>query len=288
LGARLSPSRFTTEIPEFRILLQNQPARNTIAPGEYIKLNETAPAYTSQMNPPRPARLREPATIPNGSAITRPRITAIVPAYNEAGRIGAVVQVLSQVNRLTEIVVVDDCSFDDTAAEAEAAAGGDSRLVVLKLPRNLGKGGAVFAAWQHTRAPFLVMIDADLINLKPHHIQNLIAPVIEGRADMSIGVFKHGVWRTDAAHALTPWLSGQRCFRSGLLSLVSRPAAEGYGLETALTLASRKYGFRVQKIALDGVTHPLGEIPRGGYHGWKVKGIMLAQIVRAWWLYRNS
>jgi polyisoprenyl-phosphate glycosyltransferase len=217
------------------------------------------------------------------TAATVPRVTAVVPAYNEAGRIGAVVKVLCKVKRLSEIVVVDDGSQDDTASEAFDAAAGDYRLVVLQPQKNLGKGGAVFIGWQHTRSPFLVMLDADLIHLKPEHVDALMDPVLTNQADMSLGLFKHGYWRSDISHSLTPWLSGQRCRRTSLLSQVTRGAAEGYGLETALTVAAQQGKWRVRKVPLEGVLHPLGELQRGGYHGWGMKARMYAQIVQAWW-----
>jgi hypothetical protein len=195
-----------------------------------------------------------------------------------------VVTAACQTSELTEIIIVDDGSSDATAAEARQAAAGDPRLRVLKHPTNRGKGEAVFTGWRATRAPFLVLLDADLIHLQPDHIRELIRPVLARQADMTIGVFHQGgQWRADAAHRLTPWLSGQRGLRASLLRQLSPAAAAGYGLETALTVVAQREAWRQVKVPLPGVTHPLGEIPRGGWHGPLSKVQMFAHVVRAWW-----
>lgn len=215
---------------------------------------------------------------------SHPRVAAIVPAYNEAGRIGRVLAVLSKVERISEIIVVDDGSGDATEAEAARFAREDRRFRVLRHSRNLGKGQALYTAFAATAAPVLLMLDADLMNLNSEHISGLIVPVLSRQADMTLGLFKHGYWRTDMAHRLTPWLSGQRCFRAEILQDLSESAAAGYGFETALSLAARQQGWRCQEVPLVGVTHPPGDIPRGGWRGPATKIRMFAHIGRAWFL----
>ena len=61
----------------------------------------------------------------------------VIPAYNESTSITAVVQQVRAALPETAIVVVDDCSQDDTASQAGAAG-----AVVLRLPVNLGDGAA--------------------------------------------------------------------------------------------------------------------------------------------------
>lgn len=209
-------------------------------------------------------------------------VAAVVPAYNEAGRIGKVLDVLCRVECLSEIIVVDDGSNDATSEEAYRASWQDGRLRVVKLPKNRGKGSAVLTGWQESHAPYLLLLDADLINLNAAHVLELIEPVISGQADMSLGLFKKGDWRSDVSHRLTPWLSGQRCLRAELLEYISRSAAEGYGFETALTVAARQRRWRQVRVSLVGVKHPLGNRPRGGYHGLLNRLKMYARILRAW------
>ena len=213
-----------------------------------------------------------------------PNLAAILPAFNEAGRVGNVIRVLCQVDLLDEIIVVDDGSVDGTGPEALDAAAGDVRFSLLRHASNQGKGQAIVSGWQATRAANLLFLDADLINLEIGHITALVEPVLDGWADMTVGLFRQGYWRTDLAHRLTPWLSGQRCLRAGLLSSLSMVAAAGYGFETALSLAARKHGWRSEDVYLWGVSHLPGDVANG-WRGPLNKARMYSHILRAWLIF---
>ncbi len=209
---------------------------------------------------------------------------AIVPTFNEAGKVGRVLNVLKEVECLGEIIVVDDGSTDGTLQEITALAEEDTRIRVLCHVRNMGKGESIFSGWRASQADHLLLLDADLFGLKPAHVQDLIQPVLEGKADMTIGQFKGGTWRSDFSHFLTPWLSGQRCLRAELLALVSRQAASGYGFETALTVASRQNGWRCLRVPMHGVWHIPSESRRGLLTGLRTRSRMYGQILHAWYL----
>ena len=213
------------------------------------------------------------------------RLVALVPALNEAGRIGRVLEVLRQVNCIDEIVVIDDGSVDGMLAEVRQAAQSDPRLSIICNETNLGKGQSLFQAWRALAAGagagYILMLDADLINLTPQHVLDLVQPVLDGACDMTMGLFKGGAWRTDASHWITPWLTGQRCLRAGLFDLISENAARGYGFETALTVAARRQGWTIRKVVLRGVSHPPNENHRGFWRGVYNRARMYVQIVRA-------
>jgi hypothetical protein len=210
-----------------------------------------------------------------------PRLAAIVPALNEAGRIGKVLEVLRQVTRFDEIIVIDDGSVDHMLEEVQQAARLDPRLQIIRNETNLGKGQSLFKAWHSARADYILMLDADLINLTPRHVLDLLQPVLHGQCDMTMGLFKGGNWRTDLSHWTTPWLTGQRCLRADLFAFISENAAQGYGFETALTVAARQRGWAVRKVFLRGVSHPPNEGHRGFWLGVFNRARMYAQIVRA-------
>ena len=65
------------------------------------------------------------------------RLVAVVPAWNEAGAIGGVVDDIRAFDPAIDVVVVDDASTDDTADVARAHG-----AIVLALPFNVGIGGA--------------------------------------------------------------------------------------------------------------------------------------------------
>ena len=210
-------------------------------------------------------------------------ISAIIPVYNEAGKIGRVLDVLRQVDRLREIIVVDDGSTDLSAEEIQFAAQSDPRIQLVTNPVNQGKGQAIFLGWQATESRCLLLLDGDLFGLKPQHILDLINPVLEGHADMAVGQFKKGRWASDIAHWFTPWMSGQRSLRADLRRQVSSKAAAGYGFETALTMAARQYEWRCVRVFLTGVWHLPGESRRGFWKGLKNRARMYRQISSAWY-----
>lgn len=226
----------------------------------------------------------KPTTSPLQALTSNLNVHAIIPTYNESGKIGRVLSVLKEIDILGEIIVVDDGSTDGTLQEVTQLAEEDSRIRILCHVRNLGKGEAIFTGWHASRAPYLLLLDADLFGLKPAHIQDLIQPVLDGRADMTIGQFKGGIWRSDFSHWLTPWLSGQRCLRSELLAKISYRAAAGYGFETALTVAARQHEWRCLRVPLRGVWHIPSESRRGLFRGLLTRARMYGQIILAWYL----
>jgi len=217
-----------------------------------------------------------------------PRLCVILPAYNESEGMGGVLAVLRQVPELSEIIVVDDGSQDDTAQITRHSAIQDPRIRLMQQPVNQGKGQAIFIGAAATRAPVLLLLDADLMDLKPQHIKDLVEPVLSGRADMSLGLFRSGHIITDLSHWATPWLSGQRCLKTDLLHNIDIQAAAGYGFETALTISSHQEHARIQVVFLTGVWHPPSEFHRGFLKGVVQRARMYSHIFRAWRMAKRS
>jgi glycosyltransferase involved in cell wall biosynthesis len=139
-------------------------------------------------DPPRKADTEQVAA-PAFSSARDPRLTglrrvAIVPALNEADTVGSVVAEIRSVDADCEVVVVDDGSRDDTAERAlEAGA------KVLRLPLNLGIGGAMQAGYVFALEEgfdIAVQVDGDGQH-DPRELTRLLEPILEGRADMVIG-----------------------------------------------------------------------------------------------------
>jgi glycosyltransferase involved in cell wall biosynthesis len=113
-----------------------------------VRLGDTSTAVTESGTPPSP-RAR-PSDL---------RRLAIVPAYNEEASVGAVIDEIKTVAPGFEIVVVDDGSSDRTAAVAE-----EHGAVVLRLPYNVGIGGAVQTGHQYAAErgfDLAIQIDGD-------------------------------------------------------------------------------------------------------------------------------
>ena len=109
---------------------------------------------------------------------------AVVPARNEEGAIGRVIEELKAFDPGLDVVVIDDGSTDATAERAAAAG-----AAVVRLPYNLGIGGAVQTGFKFALArgyEIVVRLDGDGQH-DPQEIPNLLAPLERGEADVVVG-----------------------------------------------------------------------------------------------------
>ena len=114
----------------------------------------------------------------------RVRRLAIVPAFNEAACVGRVIEEIRAADGEMEIVVVDDGSTDGTAAVARAQG-----AHVVRLPFNLGIGGAVQTGYRYALKhgfDLAVQVDGDGQH-DAGEIAALVAPVLAGKADLAVG-----------------------------------------------------------------------------------------------------
>jgi len=196
-------------------------------------------------------------------------VLALVPAKDEAERVGATVRALRQLPEVAEVLVVSDGSTDATADRAlEAGAH------CLDLPRTLGKGGALNAglaalmgrvAERLSPEPAaLLLADADLAETAAR-LDRLLGPVLTGEADLAIadlpaqrgaggfgvamGLARRGMARATGRTMAEP-LSGQRAVRwEALPALI--PFAPGFGVEVAMTIDALRAGLRVVEVEVD-------------------------------------
>jgi glycosyltransferase involved in cell wall biosynthesis len=113
------------------------------------------------------------------------KLSIVVPVFNEEATI---LQVLARLQCLplpTEIIVVDDCSTDNTRqllADVEASAD----IQVIHKPCNEGKGAALRTGFRHASGNVVVVQDADL-EYDPRDIPALLKPLVEDQADVVYG-----------------------------------------------------------------------------------------------------
>jgi glycosyltransferase involved in cell wall biosynthesis len=199
--------------------------------------------------------------------------TVLIPAYNEEATIASVVRVAKEAG--FPVVVADDGSKDRTAEEA-ARAGAE----VVRLERNRGKGGAIAEGLKRVKTPLVLLLDADLLGLRPEHLRTLLLPVARGEAEMSVGVFRGGRLSTDLAMRLTPFLSGQRALRAEDLRGLPGLEAARYDLELLLTQHAKAQGWRVRYLPLKGVSQVMKEEKRGFLKGFLHRLRMYGEILR--------
>ncbi|HEY6149930.1 MAG TPA: glycosyltransferase family 2 protein [Gaiellaceae bacterium] len=112
------------------------------------------------------------------------RLLVIVPALNEEHSLANVIAEIRSVDPRFEIVVVDDGSADGTSRVASAAG-----AIVVKLPYNIGIGGAVQTGYKYALErgfDIAVQVDGDGQH-DPREIPRLLEPLLDGRADMVVG-----------------------------------------------------------------------------------------------------
>ena len=153
-------------------------------------------------------------------------VTALVPAYNEAPRIGRVLETLATSPGFKEIIVADDGSDDGTEEVAAKWA------TVLRTSHK-GKGEALSLGVSAARGECLFFCDADIIGLTHVHIDAILSPVLSGQKEMSVGVraekMRRFLW-----WEWTPLLDGQRAVTRALWERVPAEYKRGHRMDLVL------------------------------------------------------
>jgi glucosyl-3-phosphoglycerate synthase len=210
-------------------------------------------------------------------------VCVLLPAYNEANRIGATVHALRSRRAVDTIIVVDDGSTDDTTARAREA-GAD----VVLTQQNGGKGSALTAAFRAApaEAEIFLLLDSDLGPSAAECVK-LLPPLWNNSAEMTIGTLppdpefaasgrrggaglvvrlaRWGIARRTGQVFRQP-LSGQRAVRRAVLEAVNGKFAPGFGVEVGLTVAALTHGFRVVEVETEFRHHVTGSDWRGLCH----------------------
>jgi len=202
-------------------------------------------------------------------------VTVIIPAFNEERYLGGVLGPLTEIEEITQIVVVSDGSTDNTIAVAA-----EYGVEVVALAENIGKGGAMAEGLKRADAEIVLFLDADLIGLNQQHVQQMIQPVIQGEADMTIGIFEGGRLATDMAQVIAPFLSGQRCLKKHWAEQIRNLEKTGFGVEAALTQFAQDNNLVVQEVTLADMSHVMKEEKLGLVRGFAYRMKMYWEIAK--------
>jgi glycosyltransferase involved in cell wall biosynthesis len=214
------------------------------------------------------------------------RVSVIIPTRNEALSIGRVLADLP-VDLVTEVIVVDSNSSDDTR---EIAARMGAR--VITEPRR-GYGRACLTGIAAASAPdVIVFLDGDYSD-RPAELPLLLAPIAEGRADITLGSRLAGPrtpgalpWHSAFGNRLAAFLIslrfGQRItdlgpFRAARADVIRALALEEdtYGWAVEIILKGAVQGFRIVEV-------PVSYHPRIGKS--KISGTLTGTIGAAWFI----
>ena len=110
-------------------------------------------------------------------------VTVIIPCYNNTGTIEAAVQSAIGQTVPVQVIVIDDCSSDDSAQKARNVAPGDPRLVVLVQDRNQGPSAARNRAIANAGTKWVAILDAD-DRMHPDRLRRLIEQAESDNLDL--------------------------------------------------------------------------------------------------------
>ena len=191
------------------------------------------------------------------------KVIALIPAYNEADKIAQTVEAVLAIPHVTQVLVIDDGSRDNTSGIAQRAGAS-----VIRVENNRGKGAALQSGVEKIMAvdfDAVLLLDADL-GETAREAEYLLGPIVSGLADMTIGILPKppgsggfGVVKDLARSAIRDLgggydaqapLSGQRALTRECLQAVL-PFAEGYGVEVALTIRALKQNLRIFEVLVN-------------------------------------
>jgi hypothetical protein len=214
-------------------------------------------------------------------------VVAIIPAKDSSDSIADTIGAVRSIADVHRVLVVDDGSSDRTGAAA-LAAGAD----VLRLPVNVGKGAAVRAGVDAApEADIYLLLDADL-GATAAHAGPLLRLVVDGDADLAIGVLPgagrkggfgavrtlaaRGIKRASGYEARAP-LSGQRAVRASLVRNLESVAR--FGLEVGMTIDAVRAHARVVEVEVPMDHRHTGRSVAGFTH----RARQGADVVRSLW-----
>jgi glycosyltransferase involved in cell wall biosynthesis len=147
-----------------------------------------------------------------------PCLTVVMPVYNEATTVVEIVNEVLAQRPVQQVVIVDDCSKDDTWSRLQELALTDSRIQLARHEVNQGKGAALRTGIAHATSELVIIQDADL-EYAPAEYCRLIMPILSGHADVVYGSrFQAG---SDPRRVLFYWHSVGNNFLTTLSNMVT-------------------------------------------------------------------
>jgi glycosyltransferase involved in cell wall biosynthesis len=204
------------------------------------------------------------------------KVSAIVPALNEAATIKHVVHTLLACAVVDEVIVVDDGSTDGTAAQLPLG------VRCLRNERPQGKGQAMQRAVTEARGDVLCFFDADIIGLTTVMVTSIVLPVLTGEADMVVGLRWLPRYRVRFLRAMLAKLSGERALTRELWNSVPAGLRCGYKIEAALNVTARRTGMRVRNQLMPGLKQIIKERKRGLLPGLLARFCMAVEVASAY------
>ncbi len=200
-----------------------------------------------------------------------PLLSVIIPVFNERLTLREILRRVNEVPIEKEMIAVDDRSTDGSAAILDELAAVYDNLQVIHQPQNRGKGAAIRAGIERAAGEIILIQDADL-EYNPAEYPQLIAPILEGRADVVYGSRFTGsprrvlmFWHTLGNRFLT--LLSNMVSNLNLTDMETCYKAFRADVIKRLRLASNRFGFEPEVTArMAQLKYRIYEVPIS-YHG---------------------
>ncbi|MCK9151113.1 glycosyltransferase [Methanobacterium alcaliphilum] len=192
-------------------------------------------------------------------------VSVVIPAYNEENTVANVVKIAMSSKYVHEVLVVDDGSTDNTYEVAKVAGAS-----IIRHTNNHGKGAALKTGFKHSKGDIIAFIDADLKDLSTKQVENIIRPIIEGKADITKTKFKREAGRVTelTAKPLLDFffpeikfdqpLSGQ--FAAKRTALTKIRFEEDYGVDVGIVLDADVLGLNIREVDIGEIQHQMSTL----------------------------
>ena len=211
------------------------------------------------------------------SVRTVPRVSCVVPAYNEGPRISAVLDIVIAHPLIDQVIVVDDGSTDNTVS----VIGLHEKAALIQMPSNGGKTRALAAGILAADGEFMLLVDADLCGLQAQDLTRLLTPVLCGEADMGISLRRNapGLWRRIGLD----YISGERVFARSLVisDLAALHRLPRFGFEVWLNQIVVRRKMRLAIVSWPSVDSPTKARKAGLLVGLTMDARMIMDLAKA-------
>jgi glycosyltransferase involved in cell wall biosynthesis len=193
------------------------------------------------------------------------KLSVIIPVYNEKNTISEIIEEVLKEDVEKELIIVDDASNDGTQEILKKINRDDIKIIFHN--KNRGKGAAIKTAIPYVSGDIVIIQDADL-EYSPREYKKIIAPIIEGKADVVYGsrflggphrvlLFWHfaaNILLTMLCNLLynvnfTDIMTCYKAFRKDVFSKINIKE-NGFGVEPELTAKVIKNGFRIYEVPI--------------------------------------
>ncbi len=193
------------------------------------------------------------------------KVSVIIPAYNEEETVAKVVEVISKVSFVDEIIVVNDGSSDNTAEEAMKAG---ARVITHEV--NKGKGEALNTGYREAECDIIAFIDADIYNLTSAKVESMIKPILEGKTDITKTKFSRASGRVTELTAkpllnfffpeisFEQPLSGQFAARKEVLKKINFES--DYGVDVGIVIDADVLGISIMEVDIGAIEHDMSPL----------------------------